>query len=49
MLLPLSALNMWQWHFIGTLDKHPELDTGFPSRFHLLLVPKREQQCSDVI
>lgn len=40
---PFSAsavLTMWQWHFIGTLDKHPELDAGFPSHFHLLLVPK---------
>lgn len=34
------CLNMWRGHFIRTLDKHPELDAGFPSRFHLLLVPK---------
>lgn len=40
-LPPSTVFTMWQWRFVGTLDKHPELDAGFfLTRFHLLLVPK---------
>lgn len=40
-LSPPTVLTMWQWHFIGTLDKHPELDAGFLPAFICCLSLKR--------
>lgn len=40
-LSPSAVLTMWQWHFIGTLDKHPELDAGFLPAFICCLSLKR--------